>query len=82
MWCAIQPRREAVNIHRRRGREMLQASFGQSPLATLTHPKRLDALGECPFNTGPFVVPGFPGWGRLLLPGCLEGVMFSSDTGF
>src|SRR5262245_26028882 len=75
MWCAIQPRREAINMHRRRGREVLQASFCQSPIATLPQPKRSYPLGQRPFNTCPFVVPGFPGRGGLLLPGGLEGVM-------
>src|SRR5262245_8349674 len=75
MWGAIQPRCEALNIDRRRCREMLQASFCQAPIATLTQPKSSDPLGERPCNPCPFIVPGFPSRGGLLLPGCLEGVM-------
>ena len=60
MRATIEPRGQTLNVDCGIYREVLQARFGQAPVATLTQPKGADVLREDPFNAYSFIVLAFP----------------------
>jgi hypothetical protein len=77
MGPALEPCGESVDIHRRHGGEVLEASFRQPYIPAMTQPKGADALSERPFNAGTLRIFGLPFCGVLTLPERLQRLVFA-----